>query len=352
MPLPVRFLVVLIGSFLAAPFARSQSIISAIHLINDSGVRADDSLSDSGVFLTNFKGVGDVTITELAGGPEQDFVDDFNDPNPGNNPSYIRNYVGADSNGTGDGTPGGLTFLHFDANEPNTSWQFDFAIPLTASDRLAFADVDINEQYQVQAFTRLPDGSYQPLDLGGWRALNFSGMTGILPDATWAAWDPASGTLTADNDGLEEPLNILAPDQPVDRLIVTKIRGDGASAGFQIISLPTEYVPAVTLSVVKSTVVNGTGSFGEFLVSIDEPPTSNLFVNYIVKGSALNGTDYLFLKGTKKIKPGKTSKPIKIFPSGDLEGAAKKVVKMTLATGDGYVVGTTGPLKVKIVAGQ
>ena len=290
-----------------------------------------------------------MTITQLVGGLEQSFVDDFS--GPGNNPAYISGYVGAAGNGTGDGTAGGLAFLHSDANAPDTSWQFDFAVPLTTTDRLVFADIDITEQYQVQAFARLPDGSYQPLDLGGWRALDFSGMTGQLPDASWAAWDPTSGTLTANNDGLEESLNVLAPDQPVDRLVVTKLQGDGASAGFQIISLPTDYVPAVTLSVVKPTVVNGTGEFGEFLVSIDEPPAANLFVNYTVKGTALNGTDYVFLKGTKKIKPGKSSKPIKILPTGDLQGASKKLVKLTLATGSGYVVGTTGPLKVKIVAG-
>ena len=73
-----------------------------------------------------------------------------------------------------------------------------------------------------------------------------------------------------------------------------------------------------------------------------------MVVNFTIKGTAINGTDYVLLKATKKIKAGKTSKPIKIVPQGNLSGASKKTVVLTLQPGTGYQVGTTGKVKVKI----
>jgi hypothetical protein len=60
--------------------------------------------------------------------------------------------------------------------------------------------------------------------------------------------------------------------------------------------------------------------------------------------------DYVLLTGKKKFKPGITSKKIKIEPLGDLEGAAKKTVKLTLTAGPGYALGATASAKVKILA--
>ena len=52
----------------------------------------------------------------------------------------------------------------------------------------------------------------------------------------------------------------------------------------------------------------------------------------------------------KKIKAGKTSKPIKIIPQGQGAGpGVKRVVTLVLAPNDGYTVGTTGKVKVKII---
>ncbi len=54
----------------------------------------------------------------------------------------------------------------------------------------------------------------------------------------------------------------------------------------------------------------------------------------------------------QKIKAGKTSKPIKITPLGNLGGTGKKTVKLVLEPGTGYTVGTTSKVKVSILAGQ
>ncbi len=106
--------------------------------------------------------------------------------------------------------------------------------------------------------------------------------------------------------------------------------------------------PTVTLTVATPSVAVGSGTYGEFLLTLSAAQDSDLFVNYTVKGSGTNGTDYLLLKGRKKIKAGKTTKPIKVLPLGDLDGEAKKTVVLLLAPGEGYKIGTIGKLKVKI----
>lgn len=108
-------------------------------------------------------------------------------------------------------------------------------------------------------------------------------------------------------------------------------------------------LPVVTLTLTTPSVVVGSGGKGMATVNLPAPLAVDLIVNFTIKGSAVNGTDYVLLKGTKKIKAGKTSNAIKIKPQGDLGGASKKTVKLTLTNGDGYVVGTTTPVKIKIL---
>ena len=96
----------------------------------------------------------------------------------------------------------------------------------------------------------------------------------------------------------------------------------------------------------------GSGQTGEFLLTIPTAQSTDLSVAYAVKGSGVNGTDYVYLKGTAKIKSGRTQKPVKVTPLGDLDGASKKTVVLVLELGNGYTVGTSGKVKVKILAGQ
>jgi hypothetical protein len=96
----------------------------------------------------------------------------------------------------------------------------------------------------------------------------------------------------------------------------------------------------------------GSGKPGEFTFKIPSPLKTALKVNYTLQGTAKNGVDYDKLPGTATIKAGQTSKIIKVTPKGKLDGAASKVVKLTLERGAGYTIGTKTPVKVKIVAGQ
>ena len=105
----------------------------------------------------------------------------------------------------------------------------------------------------------------------------------------------------------------------------------------------------VTLTATVSQVTVGSGGVGEATVSIPSALSSELYVNYTLKGGAANGTDYAFLSGQARIKAGQTSKIIKVRPQGDLGGAGKKPVKLQLAAGSGYVIGTSGFVKITIL---
>ena len=108
--------------------------------------------------------------------------------------------------------------------------------------------------------------------------------------------------------------------------------------------------PAASLSVTVGKATVGSGVAGEVTVTLSAAPASKVIVHYQLGGSAVNGTDYALLSGTVKIKPGKTSKTFQIVPQGDLGGEAKKVVKLSLTAGSGYTVGSSAPVKVKLLA--
>ena len=339
-----------VASVLFGSLACAQTI-PAVHLINQSSQNAMAVLNSGAPFTTDFRGTNDVTITPLAGTVNSDvYMDNYGGSTPGNNPSYLTTFVGATANGTGSGAAGGFDLLETNLGGTNLSLQYDFAQPLTSVDRIIVADVDNDEQYQVQAY-RLVNGEYEAVSLAGWVHESFSGQTGTTPDATRASWDPATGTLTSNAGGaghnLNEPLDILTPDQPVDRIVFTKLAGSDGSAEIQVVeAIPA--LPTVTLTAPAPSAVAGSGQDAEFLLTLSAAQASDVTVNFTIKGSALNGTDYVLLKASKKIKAGHASKPVKIIPQGDLGGAAKKTVVLALLPGDGYQVGTAGKVKVKI----
>lgn len=113
---------------------------------------------------------------------------------------------------------------------------------------------------------------------------------------------------------------------------------------------PTPLLPLVLVAATTPEIAAGSGGKGVFTLTLSEAQPTDLTVHYTVKGDAVNGTDYVALSGSKKIKAGKLTQVIKIKPLGDLGGAAKKSVKLTLTPDAAYTVGTTTAPKVKIVA--
>ena len=77
--------------------------------------------------------------------------------------------------------------------------------------------------------------------------------------------------------------------------------------------------PAATPSVSIAVAPDGT----DFLVTRTGDTSGELVVHYTVKGSAVAGTDYAALAGTRKMKAGKASVPIKVKPTADGQGTVK-----------------------------
>ena len=132
-------------------------------------------------------------------------------------------------------------------------------------------------------------------------------------------------------------------------LSATNTAGTGTATLVVTILAEPPILPTATVAATTPQATLG-GDPGVFTVTLSAAQSTDTVVHYTVKGTAINGTDYALLSGSKKIKAGQTSKNIKIIPQGDLGGAAKRTVKFTLEAGGGYTVGTTTAVKLKILA--
>ena len=222
---------------LGTPLLAQAQSEPAIQWINASGQNAATQLNNTGTFTTSFQGTNDVTVTQLTGNVSGLVNNAFGGANPGNNPGYITSFLGSPATGTGTGTAGTFGLLGGDGTDATASFEIDFSVPLTLNSHLMFGDVDTTEQYQVQAYS-LVDGTYVQLSLAGWTHNSFSGQTGTTPNASWATWDPSNGTLTAPagNPQLNSPLDVLTPNQSVDRLVISKLAGTGGGWAFDVVN--------------------------------------------------------------------------------------------------------------------
>jgi hypothetical protein len=226
---------------LAAVPARAE--LAALQTVNGSSQSSDAVLTTvNAVFVTNFKGTNDVSVTLLSGTVGPNFNDAY-PASPGNNPAYLSGFVGSAANGTGDGAPGVLRQMQ--TTIPGTSLSFTFDVPLNPGDRFVVSDTDNGETVTIQAFTR-SGAVFTSVGLSGWTHEAFTGQTGILPDSQWATWNPTGGgadlgTLVAGiPGGIDEPLDVFTVDQPIDRIVVTQLAGGNGTVGVQFLAAVPE----------------------------------------------------------------------------------------------------------------
>ena len=121
-----------------------------------------------------------------------------------------------------------------------------------------------------------------------------------------------------------------------------------ATTGNPVVVTPTP-VPAVVLNVVKPKVFVGSGQKAKILVTLSTPAAAKMVIHYKLTGMAVNQVEYVLKKYKIKLQPGQTQFLVKVKPKDtDLGGMEGKKVKLQLEAGDGYVVGTPTPVKVKI----
>lgn len=245
-----RFLTFL--SFLAAANGVPGQTVPVVHWINDSNQNAYTWLSSGSNFITNFKATNDVQVTLVTGSVNSIYQEAYAGLGPNNNnPAFLTNFIGLAINGTGDGGLGHLKCIETSLGG-STVLQFDFAVPLTPYDRLLIMDVDTGERYGIQAFF-----GGQSLNLSRWNYAAYSGEASQLPDSTWPTWNSSDGSLTANTAGnLSEPLSVLAPNQLVDRVVITRFQQGNGSIAIQFVSLPVPGAsPVLQIQPVGSNVV-------------------------------------------------------------------------------------------------
>ena len=119
-----------------------------------------------------------------------------------------------------------------------TSLTINFAIPIGPSSRILIGDIDADEEVNVQAF----DNGVPEPSLANWKEQNLTGSTNEKPvTSDWAAWTTSgdTGTLTSSYDGdLDDPLNVLTPDQDITQLVLTQDLAGAGGVNFQVISPP------------------------------------------------------------------------------------------------------------------
>jgi hypothetical protein len=103
----------------------------------------------------------------------------------------------------------------------------------------------------------------------------------------------------------------------------------------------------VTIAATTATATEGVRN-GAFTVTRAGNTSASLSVRYTVNGTATAGTDYRALSGTVTIQAGAASARIVVVPTADSVADGGETVRVTLAAGSGYTVGSPAAATVTI----
>ena len=108
-------------------------------------------------------------------------------------------------------------------------------------------------------------------------------------------------------------------------------------------------LPVVAIVASDSTASEGNAAdTGVFTVSRTGSTTSSLTVNYIVSGTATNGTDYQTLAGSVMIGSGQNTATITVTTIDDNQAEGNETVMVTLSANAAYTVGTPSSATITI----
>ena len=95
--------------------------------------------------------------------------------------------------------------------------------------------------------------------------------------------------------------NVTGVPTTAGTYVVTISATNSAGTGtMQVTLIIVPAVPVVTLTATTPEVTVGSGGMAVFTVSLSEAAATDLYVNYTIKGSAANGTDYTLLSGDQE----------------------------------------------------
>ena len=156
---------------------------------------------------------------------------------------------------------------------------------------------------------------------------------------TWMSVDPHTGLLT----GTPTKPGVYLLTLPIDYKNIV-------SAPTLSLRVYADPISTVAISRVIDTPRSDAGerSGGFIITRTGGDLTRPLVVHYGVKGSAIKGWDYKILSGRVRFKKGETSRRIRVHPRHRTDVVAETgIVKLTLHTGRGYLVGDQATAKLK-----
>lgn len=106
-------------------------------------------------------------------------------------------------------------------------------------------------------------------------------------------------------------------------------------------------VPTITVQATTPTAAEG-GAAGQFTVTRSGNTTGAVTVNYTVRGTASNGTDYTQLPGSVTLAAGVTSAVIPVLPVDDQTVEGDESVAVTLSPNAAYTIGSPSSATVTI----
>ena len=151
--------------------------------------------------------------------------------------------------------------------------------------------------------------------------------------------DPTADTIVESNETVALTL-ATAPTYTVGT--TTAVTGTITNDDFPIISV------VATDSDAGETATGVTVNDGTFTLTRTGDLSQAITVNYTLSGSATNGTDYSSLSGTVNFAAGVSSATVTVTPTDDNIFEGTETAILTLATGAGYILGTTTSATVNI----
>jgi gliding motility-associated-like protein/uncharacterized repeat protein (TIGR01451 family) len=165
-------------------------------------------------------------------------------------------------------------------------------------------------------------------------------------------YNALSGTLSIPNGQRTGTVTVTPINDTIIEVNETVVLTLEAGAGYTIgspnnatvtIVSDDQYVASITASDANAAESNGAMATGEFTISLSAPNTtgSAMTINYVVSGTAVNGTDYNSIgSNSVNIPNGAQSAQILITPTNDQIQEETETVIITLGTGSGYILGT------------
>ena len=164
---------------------------------------------------------------------------------------------------------------------------------------------------------------------------------------------PASFSADGLPNGLSlDPVSGLITGMPTiagtDAVTLGATNASGTGTAVLTITVSPAEPPVARLRAVVPQAVYDAGQLGVYAVRLSHPAATDLIVRYTLSGNAVNGVDYNYLHGKIRFKAGELGRQILVFPTGTEHGHGERHLRLTLAEGSGYTVGTLHPVTVTI----